>query len=104
MTTEEELIDLRKRLEESEKVRLREMRKAAFVFGTLATVFLIALVYFFFQEAKSNMQIVIAERNKVVAEELAAVMKKQILVEMEKSAACERSLAALQSSNAKSGK
>ncbi len=104
MTTEEELIDLHKKFEEREKRVKSEKRTTAIVFGILAIVAHIALVYAFFQQTAAVRARIEAERDKIVAEGQVAVMKKQILVEMGKSAACARSLAALQSSNAKQGK
>ena len=104
MTTEEKLIDLHERYEEREQKWLREKRTTAVVFGVLAMVSLITLVYGFFQQTKSVMAKVEAEVAKTIAERQVTELKKQMLIEMEKSATCEKSLSALQSSNSKPGK
>ena len=104
MTTEEELIDLRKKLEEREKRVKSEKRTTAIVFGILAIVAQIALVYAFFQQTAAARARIEAKVAKTIAEEQVTEMKKQLLPEMEKSAACERSLNAMQPSNAKPGK
>ena len=104
MTTEEELINLRKKLEEGEKRVKSEKRTNAVVFGVLAIVGLVALVYGFFQQVDARKARIEVEVGKTIAEEQVTEMKKQLLFEKEKSAACERSLDAVQPSNAKPGK
>lgn len=104
MTTDEELTDLRKRYEEREKLVRIEKRKTATIFGILAIIALFALVYAFFQQTAAKRIEMVMQFEKRNAEGLTAEMKKQLLFEMERSAACERSLATMQSSNSKSGK
>ena len=104
MTTEEKLIGLHERYEEREKRWLKEKRQTALAFGLCAIMFLSVLVYNFYQTAEARKGEMIATHETIVAEDLIEAMKKQLLIETEKSAACERSLAAMQSSNSKSGK
>ena len=104
MSTEEKLIDFQARYEEREKRWLREERTNAAVFGALAVIALIALVYGFSQQIDAVKATVEAEVAKTVAERQVTELKKQLLIEMEKSATCERSLAAIQSANSKPGK
>lgn len=100
MTAEEEL----KELKTFKLQTLKRARVTAAMFGTLAIVALIALVYAFFQQTAANKARIQAEQATFSAQSEIAVLKKQILQEIEKSTACEKSLLELQSSKAKSGK
>ena len=93
MTTEEQLVDLRKRYEEGEKGRLREKYAATMMVGFISIIALSALVYAFFQKTQNGRAKFQAERDKILCEEQVADIRKQLLVEIERSAACEKKLA-----------
>ena len=92
MTPEEELIDLRNRFEKEVLRAKRERINSAVLFGGVSLIGLIVFVFWFFQFAGANKDRVMAERARVIAEEEVASLKKQVLVESEKLAACERTL------------
>ena len=92
MTTEEKLIDLHARYEEREKKWLREKRITAVMFFVLAITGLIALIYGFSQQADAMEARFGAEETRIVAERQMAELKKQLVIEMEKSATCEKKL------------
>ena len=92
MTPEEELIDLRNRFEKEVLRAKRERINSAVLFGGVSLIGVIVYVFWFFQFVGANKEIVMAERARVIAEEEVASLKKQVLVESEKLAACERTI------------
>ena len=92
MTTEEKLIDLHARYEEREKKWLREKRITAVMFFVLAITGLIALIYGFSQQADAMEARFEVEETKLVAKRQMTELKKQLVIEMEKSATCEKKL------------
>ena len=89
MTTDEELADLRKRFEERERQTLKEKRKTEMVVGFLSIFALCTVVYAMFERTQEMRIRLEAQAEKVL-------MKEQIVVEKQKSAACERNLQAVQ--------